>query len=175
MKHMTEHDETGDDDRIDPIALSLRQQANAARLQPSAAIRERTLEALRRERSVPHALPFRRAGAYQWRTYASAAAMLAVAAATTWLIWDRVGRVNQPVSDSPRIAVNGGASSWTPPRFHPNRFLSTTNASVRLATFTRPLEDEAAALQSDLKRLTNRVRNVLPRVPGKSASPDATH
>lgn len=33
---------------------------------------------------------------------------------------------------------------------------------VRLATFTQPLEREAAALRSDIKRLTDRVRSAIP-------------
>ena len=33
---------------------------------------------------------------------------------------------------------------------------------ARLASFTQPLEREAAALRSDLKRLTDRVRSVIP-------------
>lgn len=175
MKQMTEHDETGGDDRIDPIAVSLRRQAHASRLEPSAAMRVHTMEALRRERSAPpQALPFRRPRMQAWRKYASAAAMLALVAAMSWLILDRTSRMNHAANDSPVASGIGGAGNWSPPRFDPDRILGNANASVRLSSFTRPLENEAAALQSDLKRLTNRVRSALPKVPGRLPSPDAT-
>lgn len=137
-------------DRRDPIARLLRQQADEARLQSSSELRERTLAALREPTA---ALSFSRAKSSFWSWSMAAAAMITLAFLAVWTMQPTIAPVGP--SRSNVQALRDLTAPMRPP-------------VARLASFTQPLEREAAALRGDLKRLTDRVRKAIP-MPRKPA------
>ncbi len=139
MKNAIERENRGD-----PVANLLRQQAAEARLRPSPALRDRTLAALRKpteSMTIGHAsIPF-------WSWSLAAAAVITLAILAVWTMQPNVA----PMESSPSNvqALRDLTAPIRPP-------------VARLASFTQPLEREAAALRGDLKRLGDRVRKAIP-------------
>jgi hypothetical protein len=172
MNPMNEHDEMNDDDRVDAVATALRQQSNAARISPSAALRQRTLTAIRGEtnRGAQVRLSIARHSRFaEWGFSLAAAAVLALAIGATWVIVQRMSNTPDELGHFTRMppadrALPGGGAAQPSWSFNTDVARLSDTATVRLASFTRPLEREAAALQSDFKRISNRMRSAIPNV-----------
>lgn len=160
-------------DRHNQLARTLRTGADAARVQPSPQLRQRTLAMLRDDAATaPAPLPFPRPRRV-WPLLSAAAAMLALAAIAAWALRPQSPSMLPPPHD---LAHNNPASRS--PSQNPNRLpldrAAAFTANVRLASLTRPLQREAENLQSDFRRAVTRVRSNLPGLSDSSHRTPAT-
>lgn len=145
------------DDTHDSTAAALREQAPRARLDPSLALHQRTIDALHAARPevfvIPH--PARR----RWLSLLAAAAMLTFAILLTRVFLPGSGGTIPSAGDGGGIVR---APSTLPPQLRLPRVLPQT-PHVRLATLTQPLEREAEALRTDIRRISSHLRSAIAR------------